>query len=179
MSRTASTEMGARQPGQGDVMGLGRPRTVVLRGAARLAFGLGAVLMLAAAPAGAAEFRPVGVAAAILYDGPSVKGSKRFVAPRGMPLEVLSEVNQWVKVREQGGDVLWIEKKDLGTGAAWVAAQNAGLRAQPQETAPVVVPLERGVPLAAVEGTAPAGWTRVRLPDGIQGFVRNGEIWGR
>ena len=168
MSRTASIERGPRA----------RP-PAFRRGVRVVAAGLGLSLLLGAGAVGAAEFRPVGVAAAVLYDGPSVKGSKRFVAPRGMPLEVLSEVNQWVKVRDQAGEVLWIEKKDLGIGPAWVAAQNAGLRAQAQDSAPVVVPLERGVPLAAVEGAAPAGWTRVRLPDGIQGFLRNGEIWGR
>lgn len=165
MCRTANTERGRA----GAAAGL-KPRLAgwLLAGAALLA------PMLATA----ADYRSVGVAAAILYDGPSVKGRKLFVAPRGMPVEVLSEVNQWVKVREQGGDVLWIEKKDLTTARSPVAVANAIVRAAPQDGAPIATQLERGVPLVGVEGNVPAGWLRVRLPDGTSGYVRAGDVWG-
>ena len=54
---------------------------------------LAAVLCAAAVQAASAvEFRSVGAAAAVLYDAPSLSARKLFVAPRGMPLEVLTTV---------------------------------------------------------------------------------------
>ena len=51
-----------------------------------------ALLVLAALPAAAAEFRSIGERAAILYDAPSLKADRIFVASRGHPFEVLSEL---------------------------------------------------------------------------------------
>ena len=47
-----------------------------------------AAIMLAPA-AQAADFKSVGAAPAIMYDAPSERGRKVFVAPRGMPVEVI------------------------------------------------------------------------------------------
>ena len=43
-----------------------------------------------------AEFRSVGEAAAILYDAPSVKATKLYVAGRNLPVEVIATVGAWV-----------------------------------------------------------------------------------
>jgi len=139
-----------------------------------------AVLAGGAMPMGAsaADYRSIGAPAAVMYDGPSIKGRKQYIAPRGMPVEVLSEVNQWVKVRDQGGDVLWVEKKDLTAARSPVASTNMIVRSAPQDSAQIVVQLDRGVPLTLVDGAVPAGWLRVRLPDGTGGFVRGGDVWG-
>jgi hypothetical protein len=34
------------------------------------------------------------------------------------------------------------------------------------------------VPLTQIEGQVPAGWMRVRMPDGTQGYVRVSDIYG-
>jgi SH3-like domain-containing protein len=65
----------------------------------------GAALLLAAGTSHALDFKSVGAAPAILYDAPSTKGSKLFVAPRGMPVEVVLSYGDWVKVRDAGGDL--------------------------------------------------------------------------
>ena len=67
----------------------------------RFAFGLA---LLAALPAAAAEFRSIGERAAILYDAPSLKADRIFVASRGHPFEVLVKLDQWTKVRDAGGE---------------------------------------------------------------------------
>ncbi len=146
---------------------------------ARFASALLSVALLALPVAARAEFRSVGVPAAILYDGPSVKGRKLFVAPRGMPLEVLSQVNTWIKVRDVAGDVMWIERKDLGGSPNVVASVSmATVRSAAQDGAPVVFQAERGVMLEVVEGAATAGWVRVRHRDGTSGWVKAAEVWG-
>ncbi|MFT3801721.1 MAG: SH3 domain-containing protein [Burkholderiaceae bacterium] len=166
MFRTASTDRRVARPGR-----LRRSGAFAVAAAVLLAGVLPAV-------SSAAEFRSIGASAAVLYDGPSVKGRKMFVAPRGMPVEVLSEVNQWVKVRDQGGDVLWAEKKDLSAVRSPVASTNMIVRSAPQDNAQIVVQLDRGVPLTLVDSSVPAGWLRVRLPDGTGGFVRGSDVWG-
>lgn len=147
-----------------------------------VAFARGLVLVLATAAAGpvvAAEFRSV-AQPAILYDGPSKQARKLFAAPRGMPLELISTVGAWVKVRDISGDVLWIERTDLGERRSVVTAMPATVRQQPQDAAPVVLQADRGVLLDLDAGTEPGtpGWTRVRHRDGGSGWVRNTEVWG-
>ena len=136
-------------------------------------------LAMACGPGAAAEFRSV-AQPAILYDGPSKQARKLFAAPRGMPLEVISTVGAWVKVRDIGGDVLWIERGDLAERRSIVTATQATVRQQPQDSAAVVLQADRGVLLdlePAGEASTP-GWTRVRHRDGGSGWVRNTEVWG-
>lgn len=130
--------------------------------------------------AGAAEFRGV-AQAAVLYDGPSKQARKLFAAPRGMPLEVISTLGQWVKVRDVAGDVVWIERADLGERRAVVTTVLATVRREAQDGAAVVMQADRGVLLEVVDtppAEATAGWIRVRHRDGGAGWVRTTEVWG-
>jgi SH3-like domain-containing protein len=149
------------------------------RSAAVVAPLVAAALCALAAPA-VAEIRGV-AAAAVLYDGPSKQARKLFAAPRGMPLEVISTLGQWVKVRDVAGDVVWIERTDLGERRSVVTSAPATLRREPQDTAAVVLQADRGVLLDLADpaaGESPAGWVRVRHRDGSAGFVRATEVWG-
>lgn len=145
-----------------------------------------AVLWLAAAwlPGGEAlaqdaSFREVTSPAAILYDGPSERAGKLFIVVRGTPLEVVSTLNQWVKVRDISGDVLWVQRSDLGDARHVVASTLASVRRMPQVNGELVVQVDRGVLLEVVDASAPAGWLRVRHRDGATGFVSADEVWGR
>jgi SH3-like domain-containing protein len=145
---------------------------------ARALLGL-ATLMPLAAMAQGVEMRSVNVQGAVLYDSPSTKGGKLFLAPRGMPLEVISVVNQWVKVRDQAGDVLWIERSALSSLRTLVTTVTATVRAQADDTAPVVFTLERGALLDWQEPQQPApAWLKVKHRDGSAGFVKASEVWG-
>lgn len=137
------------------------------------------VAAMPAVPAAAAEFRSV-AQPAVLYDGPSKQARRTWVAPRGMPLEVISTLGPWVKVRDMAGDVVWIERSDLADRRTVVATTLAAVRQQPQESAPVVLHAERGVLLEIGEAPneAPGGWLRVRHRDGGGGWVRSAEVWG-
>lgn len=127
-----------------------------------------------------ADFRAVAVPAAVLYDGPSRQASKLFVAPRGMPVEILSVLPLWIKVRDASGDVLWIEKGDLGPVKSVLTSVQASVRQAPQDGAAVVFQAERGILLEMIEapGASAAGWVKVRHPDGSNGFVKTGDVYG-
>ena len=66
---------------------------------------IAAVLVFAqAAVAGAADFRSAAEAAVVLYDAPSVKGRKLYIVNRGYPLEIVVQVEGWLKGRLAPGE---------------------------------------------------------------------------
>ena len=131
-----------------------------------------------AGAADAADFKSIGTAAAVLYDGPSAKGKKMFVAPRGMPVEVLATVNNWIKIRDQLGDVLWVDRAELATQRTVIMLSNATVRSSALDSATIVFQAERGVVLDLIDPAPAAGWVRVKHRDGAAGFVRATEVWG-
>ncbi|MFP5405079.1 MAG: SH3 domain-containing protein [Gammaproteobacteria bacterium] len=138
-----------------------------------------AALLAAAVPAIAAEFRDVAVDAAVLYDGPSDRARKRFIVVRGTPLEVISVVARWTKVRDVAGDVLWIPGAELGASHHVVVSRAlASVRRTPDDVGQLLFQAERGVLLEVVDEPAPAGWLKVRYRDGTTGFVSAAEVWG-
>lgn len=136
------------------------------------------LLMLASGSACAFEFRSVGAPSVVLYDAPSAKGGKRYVAPRGMPVEIVSRYGDWVKVRDPDGDLTWTEAKGLSARRTVVVrAPLARVRATPEDTGALLMTADKGVLLELVDPQA-TGWVRVRHQDGIAGFVRAAEVWG-
>lgn len=141
-------------------------------------FVLSAALCAVTGAAHALEFKSVGAAPAVLYDAPSPKGRKVFVAPRGMPVEVVLTYGEWAKVRDMSGDLAWIQSRALVPRRTVVVnAASARVRASAEDTAPVTFTAEKGVLLEFVDSPA-AGWARVRHRDGQSGFVRVAEVWG-
>lgn len=131
-----------------------------------------------AASAYAVDFKSIGAAPAVLYDAPSEKGRKVFVAPRGMPVEIVLTYGEWTKVRDAGGDLSWVESRQLSNKRmVVVTAANARLRASADDAAPVVATVERGVLLELADPVA-SGWIKVRHRDGVTGFVKATEVWG-
>ncbi|MCC7644760.1 Bacterial SH3 domain protein [compost metagenome] len=138
----------------------------------------GAVLLLATAASHAVDFKTVGAAPVILYDAPSAKGGKLYVAPRGMPLEVVLSYGEWVKVRDASGEMAWTEAKGLSAKRNVVArAANLKVRASPDDTASAILLVDKGVLLEMSE-QASSGWVKVRHKDGLSGYVKTSEVWG-
>lgn len=145
--------------------------------AARLLL-LPATLLCAAGSVHALEFKSVGAAPAVLYDAPSTKGRKVFVAPRGMPVEVVLTYGEWAKVRDAGGDLAWVESKMLTPRRnVVVKAPGARIRESAADTAPVTFTADKGVLLELLDPAA-GGWIKVKHRDGQSGFVKAAEVWG-
>ena len=137
-----------------------------------------AVLLLSSASLHAFEFKTVGTGPVIMYDAPSVKGGKLYVAPRGMPVQVVLTYGEWVKVRDAAGDMAWLESRTLSARRSVVVrVASARVRAAPDDAAPLVMTADKGVLLELVD-PQPAAWIRVRHRDGLAGYVRAADIWG-
>jgi SH3-like domain-containing protein len=133
---------------------------------------------LAAAPAGAAEYRALGERPAVLYDAPSPRADRLFVASRHYPFEVLVKLDHWTKVRDADGGVAWVENRALGERATvLVTVPLADVRAAPDVQSSLVFEAYKQVILEVVEPAA-NGWVKVRHRDGQQGFIRVAHVWG-
>lgn len=126
----------------------------------------------------AAEYRSIGEAPAVLYDAPSLKADRLFVASQGYPFEVLVRLDQWTKVRDVGGEVAWVENRALGERrTVMVNVAAADVRAAPDPQSPLVFEALSPVLLEVLEPPA-QGWVRVRHRDGVSGYARITHLWG-
>ncbi|HYC36835.1 MAG TPA: SH3 domain-containing protein [Usitatibacter sp.] len=137
-----------------------------------------AAALLGCASAHAAEFRSLGESPAVLYDAPSTRADRLFVASRHYPFEVLVKLDQWTKVRDANGEVAWVENRALGSRATvLVTVPLADVRANPSAQAPLVFEAYKQVLLEVLEPPAD-GWVKVRHRDGQSGYIRVAHVWG-
>jgi SH3-like domain-containing protein len=138
----------------------------------------GTLLLAACALAQAFDFKSVGAAPAILYDAPSLRGGKLFIAPRGMPVEVVLTYGEWVKVRDASGDMAWTEARALSPKRN-VVVRTAGAKVRPtaDENGIPLMTADKGV-LLELADPQPSTWVKVRHKDGIIGFIKAVDIWG-
>jgi SH3-like domain-containing protein len=133
--------------------------------------------LVVAGAASALDFRSV-TEAAVLYDAPSQKAQPVFAIARGTPVEVVVQLDTWVKVRDAKGDLAWIDKQQLtDKRTLMVIADVAQVREQASDNARVVFEAARDVLLDYLE-PGPAGWLKVKHRDGQQGYVKVGQVWG-
>jgi SH3-like domain-containing protein len=136
------------------------------------------ILLALAAPAAAAEFRSIAESGTLMYDAPSVRAKKLFVASRLYPVEIVINIDTWAKVRDHAGDLVWVEKKALSDKrTVIVTAAVAEARQAASEQATLVFQAQKGVALDIAEPPA-GGWIRVRHADGATGYVRISQVWG-
>lgn len=137
-----------------------------------------ALLTLAlAVPAQALDYRSLAEAAPA-YDAPSAKSKPLFVVLAGTPVEQVVALDGWSKVRDNRGDLVWIEKKYLAEKRnVIVRAERAQVRSAAEDKAALVFEAERDVVLELVE-TVPGGWAKVKHRDGPSGFLKAPQVWG-
>jgi SH3-like domain-containing protein len=137
-----------------------------------------AAVLLAAATAAQAQFLSVGENATVLYDAPSRNAKPLYVVSRHYPLEVIVNLEAWVKVRDHTGALTWVERKTLvERRMVVVTAPSAEARVRPEDGAPAAFVAVQNVALELL-GMVPGGWLRVRHPDGADGYLRTSLVWG-
>ena len=138
----------------------------------------GVLMLVACAPAGAADFRSVADYAAVLYDAPSVRAKKLHILGRHYPVETVVVVEGWIKVRDASGGLAWIEARNLSEHrTVMVKVRLADIRQAANDAAPLAFQAEQSVLLDLVELTG-TGWARVTHRDGQSGYVRLNQVWG-
>jgi SH3-like domain-containing protein len=137
-----------------------------------------ALFLALAAGAAHGQFLSVGENAAILYDAPSRAAKPLYVVSRQYPLEVIVNLEAWVKVRDHSGALTWVERKALvEQRTVVITAASAEVRVRPDDIAPVAFVAAQNVVLELL-GAAPGGWLRVRHADGANGYLRSSLVWG-
>lgn len=126
----------------------------------------------------ALEFRSVAPAKAILYDAPSKEAAKLHVLGGGYPVEIIVNLGEWVKVRDQLGSLSWIESKALTTKRTLLVLVKTEIKASEDAASPMLATVEKDVVLELVAQGSKAGWVKVKHRDGVVGFVQAIHVWG-
>ena len=123
------------------------------------------------------EYRSAGLAL-IAHDAPSPQGRQLFRLHPGTPLEIVVTQDGWVRVREPGGALTWVEKGALSSRRTLiVTVERATIRREPQASAAPAFEAVRSVVLEVIAPPA-LGWVRVRHAEGLEGYVNASEVWG-
>jgi SH3-like domain-containing protein len=144
------------------------------------------LLMLGFATAGLAfsfsaiaiEFRSIAPAKAVMYDAPSKEASKLFILGSGYPVEVIVNLGDWVKVRDNQGGLSWVESKSLSTKRMVLVLAKTEIKASEDAASALVATVEKDVVLELVAGGANNNWVKVKHRDGVTGFVLVDKLWG-
>jgi SH3-like domain-containing protein len=144
---------------------------------------LAAVLALLPGMAAALEYRSVAVPKAVLYDAPSAQGKKLFVIGQGYPLEVIVNLDAWLKVRDNRGSLSWIDAKQVAAKRTVLVTMN---RAEIHQTADASSTLlgrvEKDVVLDLLEppsvDVTGKSWVKVKHADDITGYILTSAVWG-
>jgi SH3-like domain-containing protein len=116
--------------------------------------------------------------AAVMYDAPSLKAGKLYVANVHLPVEAVVKVEGWVKVRDSKGNLAWVEEKVLSEKRyVIVTVPLAEAYQAPNTNSAIVFKAQQDVVLEWLE-PALNGWVKVRHRDGQTGYVKTTQVWG-
>lgn len=139
---------------------------------------LASLLLIQGYAIAALDFFSIADNAAIMYDAPSLKAGKIFVASRHLPVEVIVKVEGWVKVRDSGGSLAWMEEKTLSNKRyVIVTAPQAEAYQAADINSLLLFEAQKNVVMEWLE-PAVNGWIKVRHRDGQSGYVRTHQVWG-
>jgi SH3-like domain-containing protein len=147
---------------------------------------LSAALVLAVAPAWAAENEPGARLPRFvslrsdqvnLRVGPGENYPIRWVLTRKeMPVEIVREFEHWRMIRDWQGTEGWVHERMVwGKRGIVVKGGVRALHRQPDPASEVVARAEPGVFARLVE--CRGGWCRIEAAE-ITGWVQRGEVWG-
>jgi SH3-like domain-containing protein len=127
--------------------------------------------------ANALEFRSIAPAKAILYDAPSLEADKLYIISQAYPIELIVNLNNWVKVRDATGALSWVESKALSSKRTVLVITKTDIKVAEDPTSALVATVEKDVVLELVTDRK-NGWVKVKHRDGVTGFVQVGNLWG-
>ena len=124
------------------------------------------------------EFYSIAENATIMYDAPSLKSSKLYVASSQLPVEAVVNVEGWVKVRDSSGSMAWVETNALNSQRfVVVTVPMADIYQSADESTELIFQAEESVVMEWLDSNKP-GWVRVRHRDGQSGYVKANQVWG-
>lgn len=126
----------------------------------------------------ALEYLSMANNAVVMYNAPSTKADKLYVASRYLPVEAVVKVEGWVKVRDSSGALSWVEQKAVSDKRFVVVVE---LQAEVYQAADInstlVFQAQKDVILEWLEPSV-NGWIKVRHRDGQTGYIKITQVWG-
>lgn len=135
------------------------------------------LLAVMASGAQAIEYRSTARHGVIFYDAPAETATKRFILSANIPLEVMSEQGDWLRVRDRDGTLSWIKKSDVATRRFVQVNRLSDVRQAANPQSPILFKVERNLLLERIDASN-TGWIKVKHRDGQTGFVRIEDVWG-
>ena len=126
----------------------------------------------------ALEFRSVAPAKAVLYDAPSLEATKLYILNAGYPVEIIVDLGDWLKVRDQQGGLSWIQNKHLTTKRTVLTTEKTDIKSAENADSALLATVEKDVSLELISPIINNGWVKVKHRDGIMGFVHASALWG-
>ena len=114
----------------------------------------------------------------MLFDAPSERAKKIYIAPAGMPVEVVSVLRNWVKIRDSVGDLAWVERDALTEKRMVITLGQLAVQREASNSAGSYFDVDGGVVLELLEERVVAGFAKVRYASGEIGYVQADQIWG-
>jgi SH3-like domain-containing protein len=128
--------------------------------------------------ANAIDYRSIAPAKAISYDAPSLQSDKLYILNSGYPVEIIVNLDGWVKVRDALGGLSWVESKALSTKRTVLVTAKTEIKSAEDAASNVVATVDKDVVLELLSPTIKNGWVKVKHRDGITGFVQAINTWG-
>ncbi len=126
----------------------------------------------------ALEYLSMADNAVIMYNAPSLKADKLFVASRHLPVEAIVKVEGWVKVRDSSGALAWVEQKAVSDKRFVIVIElQADVYQEADANSTLVFQAQKNVILEWLESSI-NGWIKVRHRDGQSGYVKITQVWG-
>lgn len=136
------------------------------------------LLLLSSYAAAEMEFFSIAENAAVMYDAPSLRADKLYVASLYLPVEIVVNVDGWAKVRDSSGSLAWIEKKALSQQRyVIVTVPLADIYQAADMSSELVFQAEENIVMEWLDSDV-MGWVKVRHFDGQMGYVKVNQVWG-
>lgn len=138
----------------------------------------GVLLLLSSYVAAEMEFFSIAENAAVMYDAPSLRADKLYVASLYLPVEIVVNVDGWAKVRDSSGSLAWVEKKALSQQRyVIVTVPLADIYQASDMSSELVFQAEENIVMEWLDSDV-MGWVKVRHLDGQMGYVKVNQVWG-
>ncbi|HXM84676.1 MAG TPA: SH3 domain-containing protein [Stellaceae bacterium] len=160
-------------------------RAASLSSRSQFAFVALAVLLFAAVPAraddkpGVPRFASLRVGEVNLRSGPGTKYPIQFVYHhKGLPVEILSEYDIWLKVRDWQGSEGWVHERMITPArTVIIKTDTRTIYRDPARDSPALAKLEPGVVARLLE--CRNAWCRIETEkQNIKGWLLRTEVWG-
>ncbi|QLI82834.1 SH3 domain-containing protein [Chitinibacter fontanus] len=125
----------------------------------------------------ALEYRSTARNGVILYDAPQESSTKRFVLSANIPLEILAEQGNWLRVRDRDGTLAWLTKADVSSTRYVQVNRLAEVRKDAAANSALLFKVERNVVIELLQDTR-TGWLKIKHRDGAIGYIRIEDVWG-